>query len=161
MPVNTKQVTGRRALHFTALDEIVADAEVLAQHGYRQLGNWSLGQICDHLAKLMHLSIEGTSFRLPWWQRLPARLARPWMLRRGFPAGVPLEREAAALLPGQDISDADGVEALHRAVNRLRVEPTRQPSPVLGAMSAAQWEQFHCRHAEHHLSFLIPASREA
>ncbi|MFW6059376.1 MAG: DUF1569 domain-containing protein [Phycisphaeraceae bacterium] len=156
MTVNTKQVTDRRTLRFTALDDIIADAEVLRAHGYRRLGNWSLGQVCDHLARLMHVSIEGTAFRLPWWQRLLLRPLRARMLRRGFPAGVPLEREAAALLPGDEISDADGLEALHRAINRLRTDPTRHPSPVLGPLSRAQWDQFHCRHAEHHLSFLVP-----
>lgn len=157
MSRNAAQAADRRVLRFASLDEIVADAEVLARHGYEPLGNWSLGQVCDHLARGMHSSIDGFGFAAPLWVRLGGRAMRWWLLWRGFPAGMSLEGEAAAaLMPADDVSDEQGLEALHRAVNRLKVDRSRQPSPVLGPMSPRQWDRFHFRHAELHLGFLVP-----
>ncbi len=71
-PVNTSKVSGRRELHFTSLDEILADAQRLAAGQYRQLGNWSLGQATTHLARTMKMSLDGAKFRAPgsfgWWR---------------------------------------------------------------------------------------------
>jgi len=162
MPTNTKETEGRRTLRFESLDEVIADAEVLRAHGYERLGNWSLGQVCDHLARAMNMSIDGIEFRVPWVFRLVARGLRGRMLRNGLPAGLPLKGAAAkGLKPADQVNDADGVEALHRAVARLKTEPTRNPSPVFGTLTAQQWDQFHRRHAELHLSFLKPAPKSA
>ena len=159
MTVNTKEVEGRRTLRFDSLDEVVADVEVLRAHGYEQVGNWSLGQVCEHLAKGVHMSIDGVDFKVPWPMRLAGRLMRGWMLRRGFPAGLPLKGAASALRPA-DVSDEEGVDALHRAIARLKTQSGSQPSPVLGRMSPAQWDEFHRRHAELHLSFLRPQATQ-
>ena len=41
--------TERRALSFTSLAEVMPEVDRLFQ-GHRTVGNWSLGQICNHLA---------------------------------------------------------------------------------------------------------------
>ncbi len=33
---------------------------------------------------------------------------------------------------------------------------TTEQHPVFGAMNVEQWNQFHLRHAEMHLSFIVP-----
>jgi len=40
----------RRQINFCELDEVVADVEHLLSVDYQRAGNWTLGQICDHLA---------------------------------------------------------------------------------------------------------------
>lgn len=162
MSVDTSQIKDRRSLRFHSLDEIIADAEVLAAHGYRRLGNWSLGQTCDHLARQMHASIDGFDFDVALLHRVGGRLLRTWFLARGFTPGLKLAGDAAAaLMPTENITDADGLEALHLATNRLKIDNTRQPSPVFGMMSPRQWERCHCRHAELHLSFLVPTADQS
>ena len=158
MAETSSQAAQRQRLRFTSLDDVIAHVAILTDHGYRQLGQWSLGQICDHLSRAMHGSIDGFDFSIPFHQRLLGRLIKHRLLKRGFPAGLPLKGAAAKALTPADISDADGVEALHNAVRRLKTDPTRQPSPVLGPLSDDEWTQFHCRHAELHLGHLLPGA---
>ena len=48
----------RRNLSFSRLDEVMPDVDRLLA-GHRTVGNWSLGQICNHLAKGIQGSIDG------------------------------------------------------------------------------------------------------
>ena len=34
--------------------------------GYQRCGNWTLGQICHHLAIFMRGSLDGFSWKIPW-----------------------------------------------------------------------------------------------
>ncbi|MBX9787841.1 MAG: DUF1569 domain-containing protein [Pirellulales bacterium] len=36
------------------------------------------------------------------------------------------------------------------------METRRVPHPVIGRLSVDQWNRFHLRHAELHLSFFVP-----
>ena len=66
MTVKTTQVAGRRSLRFSSYQDIVDEARRLSGIPTRQLGNWSLGQICEHLAKGMDMAIEASSKGLKW-----------------------------------------------------------------------------------------------
>ena len=46
---------------------------------------------------------------------------------------------------------------LETGVQRLGRQGTRVVHPLLGRLSAAQWDKFHLRHAEMHLSFIVPS----
>ena len=62
-PIDTTKVTGRRTLHFNSLDEIAADVEMLTKaREIKTLGNWSAGQVVQHVATTMNKSIDGFSF---------------------------------------------------------------------------------------------------
>jgi len=64
MAVNTGKVTGRRAVAYESLDDVLVDAErLVAAPKVKMLGNWSLGQMLAHLAGGMHMSIDGTEHR--------------------------------------------------------------------------------------------------
>ncbi len=99
MSVNTSKTTGRRKLRFQNLDEVVADAERLAAMPTRPLGNWSLGQICKHLAETMNQSIDGFEFQASLPIRMVARLIKGRYLNRGLTPGFRLPRRAVRLLP--------------------------------------------------------------
>ncbi len=45
---------------------------------------------------------------------------------------------------------------LRQAIHRLQTEEKRAPNPVLGKLTREEWDRLHCRHAELHLSFLVP-----
>ena len=68
--VETVSVPGRRTLRFQSYDDILADARAMNAQPTRYLGNWSLGQICEHLAKAIEYEIDGAPFAVPWYLRL-------------------------------------------------------------------------------------------
>src|SRR3954453_17590605 len=49
--------TGRRPLTFRSLDEIMPEVERLLE-GSTKVGNWSLGQMCLHLATVMRRVVD-------------------------------------------------------------------------------------------------------
>ena len=158
MPVNTAKVSDRRTLHFERMDQILAEATRLAAGPYQRRGNWSLGQICDHLARTIQGSLDGLPFTAPWYVRIFARLMKGRWLNGKMPAGFNLPEKAAAHLVGPEPSDAAGLATLRAAIERFQSEPKRAPSPVFGTMSNDDWIKLHCRHSELHLSFLQPGA---
>src|SRR5262245_38050967 len=89
--------TGRRQLRFQSLDEVLEDARRLAAGPVVQRGNWTLGQVCRHLAQGMVLSIDGPARPLtyPWWHCWLGPLFRGWVLRYGLRPGYELGGSAA------------------------------------------------------------------
>jgi hypothetical protein len=146
----------RRRLHFDNVAAIVDEATQLHSAGYRSLGQWSLGQVCGHLAILMECSLDGFPFKMPLRYRLLGRVIKKRLLRRGMPTGITFPAAAVRTLKPPEVSDEEGLARLRQAVDRLQNESPREPSPVLGPMTAEAWRAFHCRHAELHLSFLDP-----
>ena len=158
MPVNTKTVAGRRELHFTNLDEILAEAERVAAGKHRMLGNWSLGQILWHLAKVMNGSIDGVPVRPGLIMRLIGPLMKRGMLAKSMPPGFQLPANFAKIFGPPETSAADGLTIFREAIGRQNNETHREPSPFLGKMTAEDYVQLHCRHAELHLSFVVPTA---
>lgn len=157
MTINTKQVTGRRELRFNCYGCIREDVKKLTEAGHQKLGNWTLDQACWHLAAGMDRSIDGFDFKVPVPIRVIASLMKKRILVKTLGPGIKLTGKAAEAIEPPDIADREGVELLLRAIDRFKVEKPCQLSPVLGKLDPQQWEQFHCRHAELHLSFFTPA----
>jgi hypothetical protein len=156
--INTSQVAERRQLHFNNLDDILADAEGLAKSGsVRNLGNWSPGQVVQHVAIVMNKSIDGFVWRMPLPLRFIARtfLKRKFLTRPMKP-GFKLPSHASAELGPPPTSFEDGLQSLRQAVGRLKTTTNRSAHPAFGQLTAQEWNQIHCRHSEMHLSFLVP-----
>ena len=158
MSIDTAKVANRRHLRFNTLDDILADVDRLAQGKVRALGNWSPGQILKHLATVMNGSIDGLPLKAPWFIRVAAKLFKNRFLTKPMPAGFALPKAAAAHLVPGDTSWEEGLLAIRTAIQRMKTDPQRKPSPYLGELTHAQWDQLHCRHSELHLSFLVPES---
>jgi hypothetical protein len=112
-----------------------------------------------HLGEVMHACIDGA--KTPVEFSLPAKIAgrlflRPYLLNVRVPAGIRLPREAAKQFFFDEADLNEAVERFDSAVIRLSKETNRFAHPLLGGLSPAQWDKFHLRHAEHHLSFLVP-----
>lgn len=161
MSVDTTKAVGRRTLYFERIEEIVADAERVAAGPHRTLGNWSAGQIFMHLARNFDLSIDG-GVSAPWPVKIIARLfLKRRLLRRPMPAGYQLPAKAATqLVPGETETEA-GLAGLRQAADRYQTTRHRAPHAVLGRLTAQEWDQLHLRHAELHLSFLVPEAEPA
>lgn len=157
MTVNTARVTGRRDLHYASYEELLADAEQVVAGRIETLGNWSPGQVFQHLANTMTMSLDGADSPAPWFIRVIARnFFRKRLLNNKMSAGFKLPPAAARqLLPGETSTES-GFAAFRRAIERLKSEPDRHPHPALGPLSREEWDQLHLRHAELHMSFLRP-----
>ncbi len=147
----------RRRLRFNSLDEILADARLLASAEIKAHGNWTPGQIIGHVARAMNGSIDGIPFRAPMPLRIIGRVIRNVPLNRGLPGGFKIPESAKAkAVPEPDFSIEEAVDQLAQAIERTGRETMNQVHPVFGRLSHAQWYLFHCRHAENHFSYLVP-----
>ena len=156
MTINTGKVTQRRVVRYANFDEVQADAEQLASRPVRLLGNWTYGQILEHLAKVLEMSIDGFDAKAPWYIRLAAGL---FMKRRfltgAMPAGFNLPAPMKHLLP-QESSVAEGLAHLRTAIARVKTEETRGPHPVFRNLTREESDQLQLRHCELHMSFVLP-----
>jgi hypothetical protein len=59
------------------------------------------------------------------------------------------------LTPGET-ETAAGLKGLREAFSRLKATDQRAEHVVFGPLTKEEWNRFHCRHAEMHLSFIIP-----
>ncbi len=152
----------RRSLRFEGLDDILRDVALLRENGYDRAGNWSLAQICSHLADWMSFPLDG-------FPKAPAPIrAALWIMKHTFArrglrkalktgatsTGVPTIPQTVAA-PGMD--EAIAVERLRRVVARFKSHTgPLHPSPLFGDLDRETTTRLHLIHCAHHLSFLIP-----
>jgi hypothetical protein len=151
----------RRPLTFASLDEVMPDVDRLLR-GHTTVGNWSLGQICSHLAQALHFTIDGfpAEARLPWIIRATIGRFLLWrILRTGrFVEGMRMPRKYEPV-PGVDARVE--AESLRAALQRFAAHSGPLAAhPLKGPVSRAIWERFHCIHSAHHLRFAIPTEQE-
>ncbi|MEW4452373.1 DUF1569 domain-containing protein [Bremerella sp. JC817] len=152
MAINTKGVQGRREVHYRTPQEVLVDARQLAEAEHIEtLGNWSPGQIFDHLAKAFDMAIDGADFRafflLRWFATL---FLKRKFLERGLPPGLPTNE---CFVPEPIDNDA-GLARLEDAIGRYLQDPRRGLHPIFGKLTPEEWTQFQLRHCEMHMSFL-------
>jgi hypothetical protein len=146
----------RRTLRFHDFDAVLRDARALLAGGYSRAGNWSLGQVCQHLATVFGMSLDGFPSRAPWPIRL---VARTFVLGRILRHKVFYLRAPSPkyLQPPGSVEDAAGLQRLEESVKRLAGHTgAMQPHPIFGELTAEQWLEVHLWHCEHHFSFLLP-----
>jgi hypothetical protein len=146
----------RRTLRFHDFDAVLADATALLGSGYHRVGKWGLGEMAEHLARVMELSLDGFPSLFPW----PMRLAARWFALGSMLRHRPFRMTFAAppyLQPAPGSDDRAGFERLRAAIERVRTHAGPfKPSPVFGELPPEQWREVHLWHCEHHLSFLHP-----
>jgi len=158
MAIDTKTAPGRRKLHFDSYDALIADAESLAAGEVTMVGNWSLGQIFQHLAVAYNGAIDGLPFSAPWYVKLVARaFMKKKFLYGEVPSGFQIpDKHRDHFVAADTTTTVEGLANLRAAVERLKSDPNRVPHPVLGKLTTEQWDSFNLRHAELHLSFAVP-----
>ncbi len=147
--------TKRRKLDFKTFNDLKNDLNLLSQSRYDRAGNWSLGQVCDHIAIFLDKSMDGFNLVLPLPLRMMGGFARWSTLKfRWIPSGY---KAPDILLPLDVSSDPQGIERLQKSIQRYEsFNQPLHPSPLFGKVSRQQWDQLHLIHAAHHFSFLIP-----
>ncbi|MDR3636740.1 MAG: DUF1569 domain-containing protein [Isosphaeraceae bacterium] len=143
----------RRALEFAGLDQVMPDVDRLLG-GHTTTGNWSLGQICNHLSESVRFSLEGFGVKAPWLLRMAlGSTIKKQILKTGkMREGIKLPEK---FLPKPDLDARAEAEAL-RASLRLFAAHTGPVAdhPMFGPMTHAEWGRLHCIHCAHHLSFV-------
>jgi hypothetical protein len=145
----------RRPVNYRSLTEVLTEAETAAASGAATTGNWSLGQILEHLATAIDRSIDGFNFTVNWPTRLLGRFVfKRRMLRDGMPTGIRLKGSAIKdLVPPATTVEA-GLASLRRAIGRFQTEGRRAAHPVFGTLSPEESLALQLRHAELHMSFV-------
>lgn len=160
MATKVAAVSGRRTLHFADFAQLVADAEFVANSPCHTLGNWSVGQILDHLARAANGPFDGYGgFQAPWFVRyLIIPFIKNNLLTKPMSPGFQLPKRAGTLLPPADVDPKIALEQLKTALDRFTTEDPRHAHPALGHLAMQEWVALTLRHAEMHLSFVIPGN---
>jgi hypothetical protein len=158
MAVNAKTVQGRREVSYGTLDEFPADAEAMAAGETATLGNWSQGQIFWHLAAGLDASIDGTSMKTPWLMKVILNLfMKNGMLTKPMKPGFKIPGSGQKQFgPDESLTTEDGLAILRKAVERQAAETSRASHMAFGDLTREEWDRFNLRHAEPHMSFIIP-----
>lgn len=159
MAVNTAQVSGRRKLHFADFSQLLADVDYVATHPCHTLGNWSVGQILDHLAIAANTPFDGFGgFKASWFTRhLIVPFIKNNLLTKPMAAGFQIPKDATVMFPEPTATPLVAYAKLKQALARFSTELPKFPHPVLGDLAFQEWVAVTLRHAELHLSFIIPA----
>ncbi len=124
--------------------------------GHRTIGNWSLGQICNHLTGAITSSVDGVPYRFPWIVR---KTVGPSLFRRilktgRFPRGARLPDQFSPS-PGADARAE--AEALRAAIRLFHAHPGPfSGHPLADHLDQRAWTRFHAIHCAHHLAFVVP-----
>jgi hypothetical protein len=160
--VDTTRVAGRRSVHYESMADFLQDAERQAAGNARTLGNWSLAQIFDHLARSLRVAVEGTDAHFSWPARIFLHAIRKRFFRRpmkpGFHVPANLER---VLRPAENVSVDESLRALRAAVSRFESAAQLAVHPAFGHLTVGEWRAISLRHAELHMSFVVPSNGQA
>lgn len=148
---------GRRAIAFSSLDDVVPEAERLLD-GYQAVGNWSLAQVCRHLANTFRkTSVTPPDLDLEATITPEQSEARSVLDHGRLPEGIPMRDPKAS--PPEGLDAQAEIIALREAIGLFLGSPGPGPAhPRLGPLTKDEWIRFHCIHCAHHFSFLIPQS---
>jgi hypothetical protein len=146
-------MANQRQLSFQSLEDVMPEVERLIK-GHALAGQWSLGQICSHLAGAIRLTARSPSTAHP---ATPEQAA---LKEQFFAAGVfPQGRSSPAhFVPADNLDLSAEVASLARAIEKFQNFTGPFPAhPYLGPLSRDEWVRFHAMHAAHHLGFAAPA----
>src|SRR5262245_25635913 len=110
MPSPAPAAPTRRDLEFKTIADARAELERL-RTGCATLGQWNLGQTCDHLAFFIEGSMDGHQFKVPWLiKALFGRMVlRRILSSRRMKSGGPTPQKP---LPSPSIDEATAVARL-------------------------------------------------
>ena len=153
-------MSDRRTLQFATLDQVMPEVDRLLKGGYRTIGRWSLGQICNHLTDAIKGSVQGGFPMAPWVIRVTiAKVIKRRLLSTGrMPDGIKIPK---GFEPREHLDDRAEAEALRAAISLLgRHSGSMADHPFFGPTSLEEWRRFHAIHAAHHLGFAVPESSD-
>lgn len=146
----------RRKLHFDDFSQVLQDVRQMRDCEHNSAGNWTLAQVCKHLADTIHGSIDGIRLGGHRLRRLLlGRRILAWTIKHGIPSGVTLDPK---LNPPANCNFETALGELERAMARYQAhQGPLKPHPIFGRLNRKDWDRLHCFHCAHHLGFIVPA----
>ena len=145
---------GRRSLRFGGFGEVMPDVERLLE-GHATVGDWSLAQICRHLATVLRRVVDlpaSTPHDSSQWVREEQK--RQVLESGQIPEGLPAPPE---ILPAETLGEREEAEGLRRAIAYYLAAPGPViPHRLFGPLTRAEWDRLQLVHLAHHLSFATP-----
>lgn len=146
--------SGRRTLRFESLDEVMADVEPLIGRN-TTLGNWSLAQICHHLAVAIRRVVDlpaSTPHDSSQW--VGEEKKREVFETGRLPEGLPAPE---VIVPTGPFDEREEAEGLRQAIAHYKASAGPViPHRFFGPLTRAEWDRLQCVHCAHHLSFAVP-----
>jgi hypothetical protein len=155
--VNTAKAA-RRSLRFDTIDQALAEARRIAAlesaGAIQYSGNWTAGQILNHVGAWAEYAYLENPVKAPWFVRLLVKPFRGRLLNKGLPAGRLIPRIRGGTLHIEPVDAAIALARFEKAFSRLKTDPPTFPSPVFGWMTQEDAIKLNLRHAELHMSFV-------
>ena len=134
MATNVKpgKESDRRELHFSSLADVGSELnriEAAEQAGdLRAVGEWTAGQIFEHLATLFQSSLDGFSFSAPIVVRIVGKFIKRSVLgAKPIAQGVQLRGASKVLIPDTDTTFKDGLSRIRQQDRPHRRRRTHDP----------------------------------
>ena len=149
----------RRTLHFHGLDEVMPDVERLRK-GHSTVGNWSLPQICRHLAITLRRVVDLPASTPQDPSKWVSEEQKRQVLQSGvLPTNIPGPPE---IMPTETAGESEEAEGLRQAIAHYQASS----GPVIahrvfGPLTKAEWDRLQLIHLAHHLSFAVPTTKPA
>src|SRR5262249_33635839 len=155
-PVDTRKVADRRILRFESIDEMLAEADRLAEAEragrLKRLGNWTLRQALGHRAVWGGYGYTGPPLKTPFFIRWLLRLRKQKFLHQPMPAGVKIPGVKGGTLATEPMPLDEALPRLRRVMERFKTAPPTIPHNLFGRLTHAEWKAMQLRHAEVHLA---------
>lgn len=153
------KVSRRIELYFDCLSDAIADVDQLHREGWSRAGNWSLGQILDHLNITLRFSFGDIPFYLP----MPIRPIVKLVFWPTIVKGKPIRLRGVApkkLQPRSEPDESAFVQEFTELVKKhfapnVEFAPIH---PVFGRLARQDWLLVQKWHVTHHLSFMVPST---
>jgi len=142
-----------RALDFVDEEACVAEVERLRK-GWRNGGEWSLGQACWHLAYPVKRSLKEPGDKEPTGAQRNAQEFLERVIVEGWPAGLKAMEEMQPAADAGEWAVDEFVEAM-RGLSDFRGE--KMDAFLFGPVLTWKYRRFVLVHAAHHLGFFEPA----
>lgn len=148
----------RRHLDFQSLDEVVAEAERLVQGKVHTTGQYTFGQILEHLARTHDMASGKTEPpHFPWFMRMLMPLMRKSILNSDVKPGFKLPKKAQDYFwPEGDVDVSDALAHLKASVQHYNENGPLSVHPLFGKATREQIDRLNCSHCAMHLSFVHP-----
>ncbi len=155
--LDTKKVA-RRTVQYQSLQEALGDAERLATADAPTTGNWSKGQIYEHLATILDMGVNGSEKKASFFMRLVAKyVIRPMIFRKGMTPGFQLPKWASKAIAPDDTEIDKALQHLRQSTEQFQAAEELHPHPFFGVMDKNSWNTLALHHAELHMSFIAEA----
>ena len=149
-----------RQLRFDRLDDVLNDARRIAEQGGPPTrGAWTASENIWHVARYLQASVEGYPFSAPWWMKLIGPMLKKRMISKPMSSGFKAPANVSKHMEPQSVSAQqttmeNAMRLLEDTIAKAKAQGYLPANPVFGKMSAREWEQLHCRHAELHFGLI-------